>query len=332
MTATVRRIGSWREFGRDLLHEWRDDRVPDLAAQVAFYAILSLFPALLAVTAALSILDSMVGAEIARRAETNVIDFLTSILTEDASSTIDAVAELFTEERPGLLTLSLLAALWTVTRAFAALVRALDVVYDLDDHRSWLSTRLTAVGLALGSVIAGSVMVAVIVVGPLLGTGQELADDLGMGPAFGVLWDVFRLPVAFCLLVLYAAMIFHVAPDHSTPWRDDLPGAVVTAVLWVTFSAGLRVYLAAASAGNAVYGALGGVLVVLVWFWLLALAVVVGGQVNATMGQHEADRLRSAPVEGGAQSGDEVAGIDGAATVEEQPHDGRRDDDPVGGD
>lgn len=322
----MNRVDGLRSFARDLVREWREDRLPDLAAQVAFYAVLSLFPALLAFTATLSVLDSVVGSEIAQRAESRVIDFLTSILTDDASSTINAVAELFTEERPGLLTLSLLAALWTVTRAFAALVRALDVVYDLDDHRSWLSTRLTAIGLGLGSVVAGSVMVAVIVVGPLLGTGQELADDLGFGPTFGFLWDVLRLPAAFALLVLYAAMIFHVAPDHSSPWRADVPGAVVTGVLWVTFSAGLRAYLAVAAAGNAVYGALGGVLVVLIWFWLLALAVMIGGQVNATMWQ----RSGSAGVEGRAESGDEVTGVDGVAPVEEDAHDGRRHDDAVG--
>lgn len=357
----MNRIGDLRSFARDFVDEWRADRVPDLAAQVAFYAVLSLFPALLAFTAALSVLDSVVGADVARRTEANVIDFLTSVLTDEASSTIDAIVELFADDRTGLLTVSLLAAVWTLTRAFAALVRALDVVYDLDEHRSWLATRLTAIVLALGSVVAGSVMVAGIVVGPLLGTGQELAGDLGLGEGFGTMWNLLRIPAAFGLLVLYAATIFHIAPDHSTPWRADVPGAVITALAWVVFSGGLRLYVVTASAGNAVYGALGGVLVVLIWFWLLALAVMVGGQVNATLWQGRAGarpapsagvamrgpvaaerrhapevRTQSEPpesagVEGGAQAGDELAGVDGAPSVEEQSHEGRADGDTVGG-
>lgn len=325
----MERLEQTRRLAHDLIREWREDRVPDLAAQVAFYAVLSLFPAMLAFTASMSALDAIVGADLADRTEARVVEFLTSVLTEDAAETIDAVAEVFTDQRTGLLTISLLAAVWTTTRAFAALIRALDVVYDLDDHRSWLSTRMTAVALALGSVVAGSVMVAVVIVGPLLGTGVELADRFGFGSQFAVLWDLLRLPVAFALLVGFAATIFHVAPDHRTPWRNDLPGALATTVLWVVFSAGLRVYLAAASAGNAVYGTLGGILLVLLWFWLLALAVMIGGQLNATLWQRRSAGDGSAGVQGPAQAGDEVPGVDGRSAVEHEAHDGGGDDDTV---
>lgn len=326
----VTRLVRPRRFLRALLQEWRDDRVPDLAAQVAFFAILSLFPALLAFTASMSVLDSILGADLAARTEEQVVDFLTSILTDNAADTIDAVAELFSEDRTGLLTISLLVAIWTTTRAFAALIRALDVVYDLDERRSWLSTRATALALAVGSLLAGSMMVGVVIVGPLFGTGADLADRIGLGSEFGVLWDLLRLPVAFGLLVLYASAIFHLAPDHRIPWRETVIGAAVTAVLWVSFSAGLRIYLAAAATGNAVYGTLGGVLVVLLWFWLLALAVMIGAQVNATLWQLRADSASSARVECGAEGGDEVPSVHGGTAVDEDSHEGGPDDHSVG--
>lgn len=306
-----------RSLVRDVAHEWKHDRVPDLAAEVAFYAILSLLPTLLAVAALLGQLGSIFGQELATDVQDEVVTFLRTILTAEADETITAVTELFTEKRTGLLTFSVLTALWAVSRAFAAVIRALDVVYDLDDLRSWLRIRLLALGLAVGSIVAGAVMLTVIVIGPLFGTGEQIAAEVGLGDQFAVAWNVFRLPVAFVLLVVWAATVFHIAPDHHTPWRADLPGAVVTGVLWVLFSAGLRLYVEVAEQGNAVFGALGGVLIVLLWFWLLSLAVMIGGEVNQVLiGE------RSHPVESAAERAHELAGLDRAATVEEDAHDG----------
>lgn len=322
---TTERRTRARRIGRGLLDEWRHDRVPDLAAEVAFYAILSLFPALLALAALLGVLDSMVGSDVATRVQDEVIDFLRTVLTSEADSTIESVSELFTEARPGLFTFSLLAAIWALSRGFAALVRALDVVYDLDEHRPWVRIRSTALGLTIGSMLSGVVLLAFVVVGPLFGSGEDIASLVGLGDQFVFLWDVVRLPIAFGLVVLWAATIFHIAPDHHTPWRADLPGALVTGVLWIAFSGGLRLYVDVAQQGNAVFGALGGVLIVLLWFWLLALAVMIGGEVNQVL-LTEGD---SAGVERGAQGPDETARLEGAATVEEDAHDGRRHDDAV---
>jgi membrane protein len=343
-------------FARRFIEEWRDDRVPDLAAEVAFWAILSLFPALVALASVLGALDSVAGSDVAARVEENVLDGLRSILTGEASGTIDAVADLFAESRPGLLTFSLVIAIWTLSRGFAALVRALDVVYDLHERRSWFRIRGTALVLGLGSIVAGGVMLALIVIGPLLGTGEDVADTFGLESQFATAWDVLRLPLAGLLLVGWAATIFHIAPNHHTRWRADLPGAIVTTVLWLAFSAGLRVYVDIAQRGNAVFGTLGGVLIVLLWFWLLSLAILVGGEVNELLleGDLEAEtmpvigRIVAAPsagvaadsagdsgdsagVEGPTDVGDEVTGVDGAPAVEEDAHDRGRDHDTVGG-
>lgn len=268
---------------RKMLTEWGADRVPDNAASVAFYAVLSLLPAFLALAAMLGPLDSLVGGDVAERVQERVLDFLGTVLTSEADGTLEVARDLFEDERPGLLTFSLLLAIWTVSRSFAALVRALDVVYDLDEHRSWLGIRATALLIAVGSVVAAALMLTAIVVGPLFGTGEQIADQIGLGDQFAFLWDVFRLPFAFVVLVVWAATIFHVAPDHDTPWRYDVPGAVLTSVLWLLFSVGLRLYLELAQAGNAVFGALGGALIVLLWFWLLSLAVLIGGELNQVL-------------------------------------------------
>lgn len=319
---------------RAMAAEWSHDRVPDNAASVAFYAVLSLLPAFLALAATLGPLDSLIGGEVAQRVQEQVLDFLGTVLTSEADGTLEVARDLFEEDRPGLLTLSVLLAIWTLSRSFAALVRALDVVYDLDEHRSWLAIRGTALVVAVGSVLAAAVMLVAVVVGPLFGTGEEIAAQVGLDDQFAFVWDVVRLPFAFAVLVLWAATIFHVAPDHHTPWRHDVPGAVLTGVLWLVFSGGLRVYLEVAQAGNAVFGALGGALIVLLWFWLLSLAVLIGGELNQVLlderapvqGPHapvehlDGERTTDAPprpgtgsdgVERSTEPRDEVAGIEG---------------------
>ena len=303
--------GRSTRVAREMATRWSEHRLPDSAASVAFFAVLSLLPAFLALAAALGPLDTLIGNDLAGRVQEGVLDFLGSVLTAEADGTLEVAQDLFAEERPGLLTFSLLLAIWTLSRAFAALVRALDVVYDAVERRSWLHLRLTALVLAVGSVLAAAVMLTAIVVGPLFGTGEQIADEVGLGDLFAFSWNVVRLPVAFVVLVAWAATIFHMAPDHRTPWRWDLPGALLTAVLWLAFSGGLHVYLELAQAGNAVFGALGGALIVLLWFWLLSLAVLLGGELNQVLARELGVDLGSDGVQGGAQVGHEGARIEG---------------------
>lgn len=149
---------------------------------------------------------------------------------------------------------------------------------------------LLAVGLALGSAVVGAAMLAVLVLGPLLGTGRDVADALGFGSAFAVGWDLLRWPTALVVLLVWAATVFHVAPDRRAPWRAELPGAVLSAVAWALASAGLRAYLEVAGARNEVLGTLGGSVVVILWLYLLAVGLLLGGELNALLARRAAAR------------------------------------------
>lgn len=266
-----------------MIRQWQEDRVSGLAAEVAFFSLLALFPTVLALTAALGSLEAVVGAEAATRMEDAVLDALRKVLTAEASGTVDAVQALFEEPSPGLLTVGLLAAVWGASRAFAAVIGALDVAYDLGEHRGYLSRRLLAMGMALASVVVGVVVLAMVVIGPLLGTGVDVAERLGAGEVTAALWDLARWPFVLVLLVGWASWVFHVGPNHRTPWRWDLPGAVLTTLLWVAASLGLRLYLALVPGSNQVFGTVGGILIAVVWLYLLALALLVGAELNAIL-------------------------------------------------
>jgi membrane protein len=163
-------------------------------------------------------------------------------------------------------------------------VNALDVVYDLDERRSYVGLRAVGLALALGTVLVVAGMLSMLVLGPLLGTGRDVADALGLGRGFATFWDWVRWPIAVTVMVAWAATVLHVAPNHHTPWRWELPGAVLAAAAWAALSTLLRVYLSVATArANQVLGTLGGSLIVLLWLYLLAAGLLLGGELNAVL-------------------------------------------------
>ena len=298
------RLGHWGSASvgwlRDLAREWRDDRVSGLSAEIAFFGLLSLFPALLAMAAALGSLEAIAGADVADRAEEEVVEFLEDVLTEEASGTIRAVENLFEQTEPGVVTIGVVLAVWAASRAFAALIAALDVVYDLEEGRGYVRRRALGLALALGTVLITAVMLAMLVVGPLFGRGRGVADAIGLGSGFATFWDWARLPVAATVMIAWAATVFHIAPNHRTPWRADLPGAVFAAGAWALISVGFRVYLDVAGDTNQVLGTLGGTLIVLLWLYLLAVGLLMGGELNALLlvrRQAVANRRQSAPAD-----------------------------------
>lgn len=272
-----------RAVVRDLAHEWQADRVSGLAAEVAFFGLLSLFPTLLILAGALGWLEAIAGEGLAADAEREVLGFLRRVLSEEAAGTVEAVQGLFEGGDVGTLTVGLLGSAWAASRGFSAIINALDVAYDLDERRPWLRQRVTAVGLAVGTALVGSMLLAMLVVGPLLGTGEEVADLVGAGGIFATFWDWLRWPVVSLLATLWAATVFHIAPNHRTPWRWDLPGALLTAALWALFSLGFRGYLIVAAGANEVLGTLGGSLIVLLWLYLMSIALLIGGEFNAVL-------------------------------------------------
>lgn len=270
-------------MARALARQWRADRVTGLAAEVAFFAMLAIFPALLATAAVLGSLDSVAGRELAAQAENAILAALDRIFTNEAQGVLDTVRGMFGEDRTGILTLGALGALFAAARGFVGVVRALDVAYDLPERRSWFQLLPTAVVLALGSVAVAAVMLAMLVLGPVLGGGREVAGAIGLGDAFAIFWDFLRAPVAFVALVLWAATVYHRGPDHDTAWRRQLPGALLAATSWLVVSLGFRLYLRVAAQGNQVFGVLGGAMTLLVWLYLLGIGLLLGGELNAIL-------------------------------------------------
>jgi len=259
-----------------------DDRVLGLAAETAFFGVLSLFPGLLMIAAALGSLDGIIGANLAASVEDQVLKFLHLVLTDQAAGAVTTVQQLFERQQGGVLTFAFLLALVTLSGAFAALVSSLNVVYGVPESRSWWFRRYLGIVLADGTVLLGAVVLAIVVVGPLFGRGHRIARALGLGDHDLIPgWGWLRWPVLVVVLVAWATTLCHVAPSRRTAWRRDLPGGMVAAALWLLASYGFNLYLRLVVRGNPVFGALGGGLIVMSWLYLLSLSMVLGGEINA---------------------------------------------------
>ncbi|MDZ7677938.1 MAG: YihY/virulence factor BrkB family protein [Acidimicrobiales bacterium] len=292
------KVAPFIDHGREYTSAVQEHRLTGLAAEVAFFAVLSMFPAILALASAMGSIDAVIGEDAAARVQDALVEVLRNALGADAGPIADAVERLFAESNTGLIGLGIVLTLFTVSRGFNAVIKALDVVYDVPETRGLVRTRLLALGLAAGSLLVGAAAMAMVVLGPMLGQGVELADRLGFGDAFVTMWTWVRPPLVVLALTGWAAAMFHLAPNHHTPWRKDFPGAIVTMLLWLLGTGGFRIYLEVASNdANAVLGALGGALTLLLWLYVMGLGLLLGAEVNAQLTRRRRRRIADATAE-----------------------------------
>lgn len=281
------------------------DRVTGLAAEMAFFALLSLIPLFVAVGAGLGYLERFVGTEQIDRAQAGVIDALAVVFSPDLTRDVLApfVDNLLSQERTGLALGGLMVSIYLSSRVFTATIGALDLAYDVEDQRGLLARRGLALLFALAAVVVIVLTLALMVVGPLLGGGRELADAFGLGGVFAFVWAVGRWPVLVALLVAFLAWLYRLGPHVDNRWRECIPGAVLGVVLWIVASVGFRIYLEVGGGPQTPQFAdeeealrlagrlLGAVVAGVLWIYLSSIAILVGGELNAEIG-HMRDECR----------------------------------------
>ena len=275
----------------EIVHKADRDRMLGLAAETAFFAVLTLFPALLVATSVLGQLQLLIGTGNALRVEESVLDFLDTVLTDTASPAVDTVRALF-DSSGSTLTVASLLALFSLATAFATLVNTVNITYDVPETRGWWRRRLLGLLLGAGTVLTGALAVTLLVIGPLFGRGEEVVANVGLDSAYAVLWSWARGPVAFLSLVVWATTMQHFAPARRSRWRYDLPGGLLTTVLWLGASYGLNVYVNTVVTTSPVFGALGGGLILMTWFYLLCASLLIGAELNAILQARRRHRQR----------------------------------------
>lgn len=273
--------GGWRDIAQRVLDEVREDQVPVVAAGLAFYTLLAVFPALIAFVSIYGLVAD--PASVTRR-----ISELSGSLPEGASTLITTQLQQIVETSSAALSWTavgaVLAALWSASGGAHHLIKALDAAYDEEESRGFFHLRgvsllLTLVFLALGGIALG----LIVVVPPLL---ESLA------PAALVTWAVMigRFLLLAGILMVALAIVYRYAPDRQEPrWEWVSAGAGAAVVMWIVASILFSVYVANFGSFGETYGSLAGVVVLLLWFYISAFSVLVGAELNAEMEHQTAE-------------------------------------------
>ena len=266
----VKKVTAMWRFVVDVALRWYHGGIGDLAAGVTFWIVVSLPASVLALLATLDYLEGFINVSFDAEIKENVVDFVDGVFTDESIK--NTIESLFEQTNSGLLTVSLAVALWSVSRGFAGLIRALEDIYEVVDGRPWYYTRVVAVFLGVGSLLISVPLV--------------MLERLVWGPfPDGTLESTLRIVVALIVLVAWAVTIYHFGPALRSRWRHDLPGAIVAAVLWWGLTIGFGFYVSVTSGANDVTAALGAGLLALTWLWLAAQVLLIGGTVNFLYGQ-----------------------------------------------
>jgi membrane protein len=180
-----------------------------------------------------------------------------------------------------LLTVGIAGAFWSSSAATVAIIDALNHAYDVAEWRPWWKRRLVA--MALTMVLAGFIIVSLMLV--LIGpdAAQRVAGWFGVAPAVVLLWSVVRWPVMVGLVILGINLIYHFAPNRAARWRWFTPGAVVATALWIAGSFAFKFYVVNFGNYTATYGAIGGIIVTMLWFYVSSLSILVGAELNGVI-------------------------------------------------
>lgn len=262
----------WKDVLKRTKEEAKSDNIPLVAAGVAFYALLSLFPLLIAAISLFGLVMDPAQVE-------QSMEQLLTAMPEQARSVVQTqMRNIAAQTGGGLglgLALSIAVALWTASSGMTNLQKALSLAYD-EQTRGFLKGRLTALALTLGGLVLLAAALAVIIGGPIV------YSFLGLPTWALVLAQVAQWLVLAALFIVALGVLYHFGPNRDrAEWRWVSPGAVLATVLLLVISVGFSIYVAQFGSYNETYGALGGVIVLLLWLYFAAFAILIGAELNA---------------------------------------------------
>ena len=282
--------------------EFGADGCTDLAAALTYYAVLALFPALLALVSLLGVFGQ--GESTTQTLLDMVRDLGQSDVAEQLEGPITSMTQ---SDRAGFaLVAGIAGALWSASGYVGAFGRAMNRIYQVDEGRPFWRLRPVQLLITLAAILlAGIVLLGLVVSGPL---AQAVGDSLGLGSTAVTVWDIAKWPVILLLVGVIVAVLYYATPNVKQPrFRWISVGAAIAILTWVLASVVFGFYVANFGSYNTTYGSLAGVIVFLLWLWITNLALLFGAEVDS-----ELERSRQLQ-----------AGIEAEETLQLPPRDDR---------
>jgi membrane protein len=268
---------TWPQVVKRTLKEIRDDNCFGLAAQLAFYFLLAVFPALIFFVA----LTGFVPVE---NALNTLLAGLGTVAPQGFVRLLRVqLAQLAAGTHTSALTLGIIGAIWSSSAGMAAIIDALNRAYDVTEWRPWWRRRLLAVFLTVALVLFIIVALTLFLVGPAL--AFRLASWFGFRSAIALLWTMLRWPVILFCIVFTLNLVYHYAPNRPSRWVWVTPGSLLATALWIIVSVAFKAYVTNFGNYTATYGAIGGAIVAMLWFYVSSVAILIGAELNGVIEQ-----------------------------------------------
>lgn len=265
-----------REFLGQLGQRILDDDVFGHAAQLGYYFLLSLFPLLLFLTTLLGFF-ARGDAEL----QNSLLNYLATVMPDSAVALVrNTLLEISQDAGGGKLSFGVLATLWAASSGVEALTTALNKAYDVEEEtRPFWRVRLTSLGLTVSLAVLINTALLLVLYGGRLGI--KVTELVGLDGGFLNFWKLLQWPIVIGCVMLAFNLIYYFAPDrHNARWRWFTLGAVTALGLWLLVSFGFKTYLHYFNSYNKTYGSLGAVIILMLWFYLMGAAIIIGAEIN----------------------------------------------------
>jgi membrane protein len=282
---------SWWGVLRRTVDEFQSDNLTDWAAALTYYGVLALFPMLIVLVALLGLVGQ--GGDIDALIRSLDKAGLQGVANNIANPLHDVVRH--KGGAGALLTVGLLASLWSASGYIGAFMRASNAIYGVEEGRPFWKRRPLQVLMTLGMLLMlALVAIALVLTGSL---ATAVGDAIGVGKSAVDVWNVAKWPVMLLVVMTMFALLYYISPNVRQPkFRWITPGGVLAVVLWIVASAGFGLYIANLGSYDKTYGALGSVVVFLVWMWITNVALLLGAEFDAEL-ERQRELLAGLPAE-----------------------------------
>jgi membrane protein len=296
---------AWKYIAKKTLREFSRDQCQDLAAALTYYAVFSLFPGLLALVSLLGVFGQ------AEKTTAAMLDIVQRIAPGSTTDLIRGpIEELAKSDSAGFtLVIGILAGLWSASGYVGAFGRAMNRIYQIDEGRPFYKLRPTMLVVTLVTVVLVAIAAAMLVIsGPI---AEAVGNAIGLGGAAVTVWNIVKWPVLVAIVIVIIALLYYATPNVKQPkFRWMSLGSLIALLVFVLASLGFAFYVANFANYNKTYGAIGGVIILLLWLWILNMSLLFGAEFDA-----EVERGRELQ-----------AGIEAEETIQLPPRDTKQSD------
>jgi membrane protein len=270
------------ELLKRLVKEIQEDHLAAFAGNLTYKGLFALFPFLVFL---LSLLGLFGAPDLLR----NLIDQARVVLPSGAVNLLeDQLLGIAGSKAQGAFTLgaivSLLLALWGVSGAFRSIMEAMNVMYEIEEERPFWKQLLISVFLSLGIAALLIIALVLVVFGPEI--SGAVADAVGLGSVFRIVWNIVQWPVLIFLVVFAFALVYYYAPDVEQRFKWISPGSIVAVLMWLIFSLLFSIYVERSGSFNATYGTFAGIIILMLYIYYSAFIMLVGAQLNQVIEEY----------------------------------------------